>query len=332
MDNPDNNNNNEKEALKSSAIISQISLFLILISYIVLSGVKFSIFVVIIMLVIIILISVLFIYFKRSVNKDKNSENDVFYYMTNDLSWRYVIYLSIFFFIALILEGTVKIVHEYSYLIILNAFIIFIWAVSANNPMVHFLVGKSAKLSDIFINDEVSQLSMEMNIKDPTVYILNTDNRIANAFEINSKEAYVFITGYLMNILDYNEIIAVLAHELSHIKLKHNRKTSLINFITFIVLINFISLGMVTNNTFLFFMSPIFFILLLLFLFLVVPAIKRRNEVQADLNAVKYVNKQYLIDALEKISNTDKIPDNVLRSLSLDHPSTAKRVKLIENS
>ncbi len=332
MENTGDNSNKEKLVLRNSSIISHTSLFLILISYIVLSGVKFSIFVALTMFVVIMIIAGLFIYFKRNINRSKSSENNVFYYMANDLSWRYVIYLSIFFFIALILGGTIKIVHEYSELIILNAFIIFIWAISANNPMVNFLIGKSVKLSDVFINNEVSQLSTEMNIKDPTVYILNTNNRIANAFEVNSKEAYVFITGYLMNILDYNEIIAVLAHELSHIKLRHNKKTSFINFITFIIIINFISLGLVTGNALLYFASPIFFILLLLFIFLGVPAIKRRNEIKADLNAVKYVNKQYLIDALEKISNIDKIPENVMKSLSLDHPSTAKRVKIIENS
>ena len=212
MENTGDNSNKEKLVLRNSSIISHTSLFLILISYIVLSGVKFSIFVALTMFVVIMIIAGLFIYFKRNINRSKSSENNVFYYMANDLSWRYVIYLSIFFFIALILGGTIKIVHEYSELIILNAFIIFIWAISANNPMVNFLIGKSVKLSDVFINNEVSQLSTEMNIKDPTVYILNTNNRIANAFEVNSKEAYVFITGYLMNILDYNEIIAVLAH------------------------------------------------------------------------------------------------------------------------
>ncbi len=328
-DTGDNGNNTEKETLKTSAIISHTSLFLILIAYILLSGVKFSLYVALVMLGIIIIIAVLFIYFKRRLKGDNTSENDVFNYMTNDLSWRYVIYISIFFFIALVLEGTVKIFHEYSYLVVLNAFIIFIWVISLNNPIIHFLIRKSVKLSDIFINNEVSQLSTEMNIKDPTVYILNTNNRIANAFEVNSKEAYVFITSFLMNVLDYNEIIAVLAHELSHIKLKHNSKTSFINFIVYIILINLVSVGSVTSSIFLF---PAFFLLLLVFVFLGVPAIKRRNEVKADLNAVKYVNRQYLIDALEKISNIDKIPDNVMRSLSLDHPSTAKRVKLIENS
>ena len=40
-----------------------------------------------------------------------------------------------------------------------------------------------------------------------------------------------------------------------------------------------------------------------------VPAVKRHNEVQADLNALKYVNKEYLIDGLKRISEIDKIPE-----------------------
>jgi STE24 endopeptidase len=35
---------------------------------------------------------------------------------------------------------------------------------------------------------------------------------------------------------------------------------------------------------------------------------------------------------LRRISEMDKIPENVMKSLSLDHPSTEKRIRLIENS
>ena len=135
-----------------------------------------------------------------------------------------------------------------------------------------------------------------------------------------------------MNILDYNEIIAVLAHELSHIKLKHNRKTALINFGVYIIVINVAALGFVFNIGILLALSPFFFISLIVFLFLIIPAIKRRNEVAADLNAVRYVKKEYLESALIKISNIENIPENVMKSLSLDHPATSKRIEIIEKS
>ncbi|WP_298278738.1 M56 family metallopeptidase [Ferroplasma sp.] len=321
----------KKEILRKSALLSNLSLIIIFLVYIILSSIPFSIYTVVVMLAIIIINSMLFMHFKN-IMRDQDSDENIFQYITDDMSWRYVTYLSIFFLVMLLAQGYIKLVDQYSYLIILNAFIIFIWGISANNPMVSILIRKSKKLQDIFINNEAAHLSEEMGIKEPEIYIINTNDRIANAFEVNRRESYVFITSYLMNVLDYNEIIGVLAHELSHIKLRHNQKTTFINFIFFIVMINIISLAITSTNPLFFYMTPLFFLILILFIMLVVPAVKRHNEVQADLNALKYVNKEYLIDGLKRISEIDKIPENVMKSLSLDHPSTEKRIQLIENS
>ncbi len=325
--------NDKEKFLRKSNFISTASLFIIFIAYIILSEITFSIFTIIAMIIIVFIDAALFTYFKYKIHIEyRGNDINIMDYIYSDLSWRYVIYLSIFFLVVLILEGSVNAVRTYSNIIILNAFIFFIWAVAVNNPLVNLLIRKSIKFDDIFINDEISELSMEMGINEPSVFILDTNNRVANAFEINSKEAYVFITGYLKAILDYNEIIAVLAHELSHIKLKHNRKTSLVTFVSYIILMNLASLEFLVNSGILFLLSPVFFVLLIFFIFFVIPAMKRRNEVAADLNAVKYVDKQYLEDALRKISSFDKIPENTLKSLSLDHPSTNKRIDLIEKS
>ena len=321
----------KKQVLQKSAVLSNASLILIFLIYIILSEIPFTVYSLVIMVGIIIGNSLLFMHFKN-IMRDQESDENIFEYISDDLSWRYVTYLSIFFLVMLIAQGYIKAVNAYSDLIILNAFIIFIWAVSANSPMVNILVRKSEKLQDIYINNEAADLSVEMGIKEPEIYIINTNGRIANAFEVNKKESYVFITSYLMSILDHDEIVGVLAHELSHIKLGHNKKTIFVNFIVFIFMLNLISLSLTSTDASFFYMTPVFFIVLILFIMIVLPAIKRHNEVEADLNAVKYVNKDYLIDGLRRISETDKIPENVMRSLSLDHPSTEKRIRLIENS
>ncbi len=321
----------KRQVLQKSAVLSNASLILIFLVYIILSEISFTVYSLVIMVGIIIGNSLLFMHFKN-IMRDQESDENIFEYISDDLSWRYVTYLSIFFFVMLIAQGYIKAVNAYSDLIILNAFIIFIWAFSANSPMVNILVRKSEKLQDIYINNEAADLSVEMGIKEPEIYIINTNGRIANAFEVNKKESYVFITSYLMSILDHDEIVGVLAHELSHIKLGHNKKTIFVNFIVFIFMLNLISLSLTSTDASFFYMTPVFFIVLILFIMIVLPAIKRHNEVEADLNAVKYVNKDYLIDGLRRISETDKIPENVMRSLSLDHPSTEKRIRLIENS
>ncbi len=321
----------KKRILQQSAILSNSSLLLLFLVYIILSEIPFTIYTLIIMVGIIIVNSLLFMHFKN-IMRDQESDENIFQYISDDLSWRYVTYLSIFFLALLIAQGYIKIVDTYSYLVILNAFIIFVWSISANNPMVNILVRKSEKLQDIYLNNEAADISAQMGIKEPEIYVINTNGRIANAFEVNKKDSYVFITSYLISILNPDEIVGVLAHELSHIKLRHNHKTIMVNFIVFIIMLNLISLAITSTISLFFYMTPVFFLILFLFIFLVSPAMKRHNEVQADLNAVKYVNKDYLINGLRRIAETDKIPENVMRSLSLDHPSTEKRIKLIENS
>ena len=209
----------KKQVLQKSAVLSNASLILIFLVYIILSEISFTVYSLVIMVGIIIGNSLLFMHFKN-IMRDQESDENIFEYISDDLSWRYVTYLSIFFLVMLIAQGYIKAVNAYSDLIILNAFIIFIWAVSANSPMVNILVRKSEKLQDIYINNEAADLSVEMGIKEPEIYIINTNGRIANAFEVNKKESYVFLTSYLMSILDHDEIVGVLAHELSHIKLR----------------------------------------------------------------------------------------------------------------
>jgi STE24 endopeptidase len=321
----------KKQILQKSAIASNMSMILLFIVYIILASIRFSVYSIIVMVAIIVVNGFLFLHFK-DIMRGQDSDENIFQYVTDDMSWRYVIYLSIFFLILLIAQGYIKIVSQYSDIILLNGFIIFIWAVAANSPMVPILVRKSQKLQDVYINSEAAELSEEMGINEPEIYVINTNSRIANAFEVNKKESYVFITSYLMSILNQDEIIGVLAHELSHIKLKHNMKTLFLNFIVFIIMLNLISLGLSSTNPDFYYSTPLFILILFLFIMFISPAVKRHNEVQADLNAVKYVDKDYLINGLRRISEIDRIPENVMRSLSLDHPSTEKRIKLIENS
>ena len=143
----------KKQILQKSAILSNLSLIIIFFVYIILSEIPFTVYTILVMVSIIIINSLLFMHFKDAM-RDQESDENIFQYITDDLSWRYVTYLSIFFLAMLIAQGYIKIVDTYSYLVILNAFIIFIWSISANNPMVNILVRKSEKLQDIYLNKE----------------------------------------------------------------------------------------------------------------------------------------------------------------------------------
>lgn len=66
--------------------------------------------------------------------------------------------------------------------------------------------------------EEVNKISADMNIPVPKIYIMDTPQPNAFATGRNPKNGVVCITTGLINMLDKEQVIAVIAHELAHIK------------------------------------------------------------------------------------------------------------------
>jgi len=68
----------------------------------------------------------------------------------------------------------------------------------------------------------VEELCQEANLPVPRIYYINTDMPNAFATGRNPRNSAICVTRGLLNIMDYEELKGVLAHELAHIK---NRDT-----------------------------------------------------------------------------------------------------------
>ncbi|HJN37445.1 MAG TPA: zinc metalloprotease HtpX [Gammaproteobacteria bacterium] len=154
----------------------------------------------------------------------------------------------------------------------------------------------------------------------PKVYIIKTP--ILNAFASgwNEKSSMIAVTSGLMSTLNRNELQAVIAHELSHIKHQDTKltvtTTILASLLTLIIdrmlRIFYYSGGSRRRSNNLF---PFILLLLLRFTVPIITALllsflSRVREFMADSGAVKLTrNNQALGDALKKICNSNQTPE-----------------------
>lgn len=167
----------------------------------------------------------------------------------------------------------------------------------------------------------VDRLSMLADMPKPRVAVMPT--RIPNAFATgrNPKNAVVAVTQGLMQQLTTQEVEAVLAHEISHIK---NRDVAVMTIASFFATVasfivqNFFFVGgfgrdREERGSFML----IYFVSLLVYLisFFLIRAISRYREYSADRGAAFLTGSPGLLrDALIKISGTMKnVPERDLR-------------------
>jgi len=141
----------------------------------------------------------------------------------------------------------------------------------------------------------------------------------------------IMVTAPLLDLLDEEEMLSVLLHEVGHIKERHLRIALVLSLcLSAISIFVFGVLGFLQDQ-------PIARILLIstiaLLFFIPFFYIRRVLEVRADRFAVKLNGKEPLISALTKIEqkNPKKIKERSLDSLYVDHPLYKRRIELIEN-
>ncbi|AGK61982.1 Heat shock protein, Metallo peptidase, MEROPS family M48B [Archaeoglobus sulfaticallidus PM70-1] len=155
----------------------------------------------------------------------------------------------------------------------------------------------------------VRELSMNANLPMPKVAIVDTP--VPNAFATgrNPKNAVVAVTTGLLRTLNYEEIKAVIGHELSHIK---NRDVAVMTIASFLSTVAWFVMrwamfaGMFggrrengSANAIIFGVS----VLVWFISFLLIRALSRYREYSADLGSAYFTrNPRALISALKKIS------------------------------
>jgi heat shock protein HtpX len=207
----------------------------------------------------------------------------------------------------------------------------------------------------------VENLCISRGLKVPKLYIIDTDAMNAYASGIDERSYAITVTSGILNVLNRDELEAVLAHELTHIMERDTRV--LIVTIVFVGMISFLTQGIWrvvqisafrrgrgrNNGGAMVFMLvaavafAIGYVLALVLRF----AISRRREYQADAGSVDLTkNPDALISALMKISQNPDVPhvSSEVRQMFIEappsnfalaqlfdtHPPIEKRIAVLE--
>lgn len=212
------------------------------------------------------------------------------------------------------------------------------------------LFNKQTPLADGLLKNAIREMADKTGFKLDNVYVIDGSKRStkANAYftGLGSKKRIV-LYDTLINDLNTNEIVAVLAHEIGHYKKKHNLSglisgiilTGLTLFI-FSLLINNPALSIALNVE-----EPNFHISLLAFGILYSPVsmitgilsslLSRRHEYQADKFAAENSDPEHLISALKKLAGknlSNLTPHPVYVFFHYSHPTLLQRIKAISRS
>lgn len=190
----------------------------------------------------------------------------------------------------------------------------------------------SEPLDDNFLWVQASKLSSKLGTGGFEIYVIKKDKfRFANAAQIGARKFFVFVSAYLLENLTPEENVSVIAHELSHAKKRHVLKT-----VTFVWILGSISgnLILMPVNTGI---TPIFsyvlpllgFIVIALSGLLLVPAIRRRFEIEADVLASEIYDGETLISALQKIGELNMEENAAPNHWRMGHPATVERIRKI---
>ena len=220
------------------------------------------------------------------------------------------------------------------FLVFFNLLIFVAILLSVFDTPARILMKKARKMNDKEFETIVRKLARNMEINDVEIGILPwKDLKIANAIQTGTGKTYVFITDYLFENLTWEENLAVIAHEFAHIRLNHLLKTQIAVFSILLSIPYFYLLPPViirnASLASLIQVSGIWSGIILLFYFLTI--VRRKYEIQADIEASKYVPIKYLISALSKLSDLNFIPRNISRAWGLDHPSISRRIERLKS-
>jgi len=200
------------------------------------------------------------------------------------------------------------------------------------------------------IHRSVEKLSSEMDLEKPRLMV--ADMGVPNAFAVGRRGAgVVVISREIIDLLDYDELEGVIAHELSHI---NNRDVvimvlgqSIASMVGIIVQWGYMLAG--ERNIASYFIGMILGTVAQMIVMIFVMAISRYREYVADEDAATYTrNPEAMARALEKISSGAKNKEmrgeetvnalcifgsggSTLQKIFSTHPPTEKRIERLRS-
>lgn len=214
----------------------------------------------------------------------------------------------------------------------LGVFAVYILTFFALAPYWTGLFSKPRPLEEPLITDLLKFCeSLGFKVRDIRV-TGKKEHKIANAgvSGIIPGHRYIFVTEYMLETFEPEEIKAVIAHEIGHIKGRHLWINALIAVGWFVFWMGVVFLLTKLNVDIL---SPavffgVFFFAYIVYFLLVQRKVSLRNEFKADEFAAKVVGKETVIRTLEKLARVNLTPKKTgkwFSFLSL-HPSIEERI------
>jgi STE24 endopeptidase len=199
------------------------------------------------------------------------------------------------------------------------------------------------------LKNAIFDFCKKVNFPLKEVYILDASKR--------SKKANAYFTGFgknkrivlfdtLIEQMNTDEIVAVLAHEIGHYKKRHIIKSMFMGFIQtgFLLFTLSLFINHPILNKALGAEIPSFHIGIIAFGLLFSPIssiisiffnyFSRKNEKEADLFAKKYQQSEALISALKKLAAQNYshlTPHHIIVRLTYSHPPLIDRIKLLQS-
>lgn len=247
--------------------------------------------------------------------------------------------------VILVYNTTQDMFWVYAWMLI-SAFSVFM-AMFYSNIIVP-LFNKQTPLEDGALRSAIQQFSDKVGFKLDNIFVINGSKRStkANAYftGLGAKKRIV-LYDTLINTMETDEIVAVLAHEIGHYKRKHTVQSLLISLLhtgvvlfLFSLLVNSAALSMVLGVE-----EPNFHIGLVAFGILYSPVsfilgifmniLSRKNEYQADAFAARNYSADALASALKKLSvkNLSNLtPHPLYVFFHYSHPALLQRLAYLK--
>jgi STE24 endopeptidase len=227
--------------------------------------------------------------------------------------------------IILILNLPKNITSKTEFVVII--FVIFMLVLMSLSPNLISLFQKAESLRTP-LRDEIIEFCKRNGVKISDVKILkDLPEKFANAGVSGILHKYVFLTDHLIDKFSKEEILAIVAHEIGHIKEKHNLISGIYVIAFFIIWIyasKFLDLSSLSPYGYM----MLWFVVMLAF-FLVLGKIMVYLEYRADRYAAETVGRDLYIKALSKLAeiNVMKRKTGKLFNLFTLHPSIEERIK-----
>ncbi|AEC52632.1 putative protein caax prenyl protease 1 related protein [Pyrococcus sp. NA2] len=238
----------------------------------------------------------------------------------------------VFCFIVIVASVFIVIPELFPWKLRLPIYAILFLVVAEGTAVILRRIGKGKPLQNE-LRETIENLCRRINVEVEEIYVIQ-DEGLA-ALVTGAKGKTVFITEGLLENLDKDEILAVIAHELGHIKKKHLLKDygvvilsiaplSLLPFILeSIHASSFVEIALIIAS----------FAILILGMLYRYMRMTFQHEFEADEFAANLVGAEAMIRALEKISEREKIPRRTPKWFNIlhRHPSIEERIDRLKS-